>query len=104
MSTATINISLPTSMLNDAKSVTKFEGFTSISELIRHALRQVLYPSGLTVNGFTPEFEDAVLEAAKEPVSKEMVFETEKEIHDYFINLKIPSKIKKTNVKNSVRR
>jgi hypothetical protein len=98
---STINISLPTSMLNDAKSVTRFEGFTSISELIRHALRQILYPNGLTVNGFTPEFEDLVLESAKEPISNGMVFETEKDIHDYFINLKLPTKIKRNNAKNS---
>ena len=71
-------------MLEDAKSVTKFEGFTSISELVRHALRQILYPKGLTVNGFTPEFEDLVLESAKEPVSKGIVFETEKDIDRYF--------------------
>jgi hypothetical protein len=71
-------------MLDDAKSVTKFEGFTSISELVRHALRQVLYPNGLTVNGFTPEFEDVVLESAKEPVSSGLVFKTEKEIDRYF--------------------
>ena len=101
---STINISLPTSMLNDAKSVTKFEGFTSISELIRHALRQILYPAGLTVNGFTPEFEDMVLESAKEPVTNDIVLKTNKDIHDYFINLKIPTKIKKRDVKNSVRR
>lgn len=98
---STINISLPTAMLKDAKSVIKVEGFTSISELIRHALRQVLYPNGLTVNGFTPEFEDLVLESAKEPISEGMVFETEKDIHDYFINLKLPNKIKRKNVKSS---
>ena len=30
-----------------------------------------------------------------------MVFETEKDIHDYFINLKLPTKIKRNNAKNS---
>lgn len=88
-------------MLNDAKSVTKFEGFTSISELIRHALRQILYPNGLTVNGFTPEFEDMVLESAKEPVTNDIVLKTNKDIHDYFVNLKLPSKKFTRNAKNS---
>lgn len=104
MNTTTINISLPTSMLEDAKSITKFEGFTSISELIRHALRKILYPNGLTVNGFTPEFEDLVLESAKTPIKDDIVLRTDKNIHDYFINLKIPSRIKNRNVKDTARR
>jgi len=92
MSTATINISLPTSMLNDAKSVTKVEGFTSISELIRHALRQVLYPSGLTVNGFTPEFENIVLESAKEPIDESSAWNSTKDVDTYFKKLKARNK------------
>ncbi len=91
-------------MYDDAKIVSKEEGYSSISELIRHALRKILYPSGLTVNGFTPEFEDLVLESAKEPITSDIVLKNSKEIQDYFINLKIPSKIKNRNVKNSVRR
>ncbi|EKE04962.1 MAG: hypothetical protein ACD_19C00427G0009 [uncultured bacterium] len=101
MNTATINISLPASMYEDAKDVSKNEGYASISELIRHALRAVLYPSGLTVNGFTPEFENMVLESAKEPVSNDIVLKTDKEIHDYFVNLKIPFKKFTRNAKNS---
>lgn len=84
MNTATINISLPVSMYKDAKLVSKEEGYSSISELIRHALRKILYPSGLTVNGFTPEFEDIVLESAKEPVSKGIVLKSVKDIDQYF--------------------
>lgn len=76
-------------MLNDAKSVTKFEGFTSISELIRHALRQVLYPNGLTVNGFTPEFEDLVLESAKEPIDESTAWNTTADIDRDFKKLKL---------------
>lgn len=104
MNTATINISLPVSMYKDAKLVSKEEGYSSISELIRHALRKILYPSGLTVNGFTPEFEDLVLEAAKEPVRNDIVLKSNKDVHDYFINLKIPSRIKNRNVKDTARR
>jgi hypothetical protein len=94
MNTTTINISLPVSMYQDAKIVSKEEGYTSISELIRHALRKVLYPNGLTVNGFTPEFEDAVLEAAKEPIDHSATLKTPEDIDKYFLNLKIPDKIK----------
>lgn len=65
----TINISLPKTMLNDARKYLAARGYTSISELLRDALRDKLYP-GLTENGFTPEFEDMVLESAKEPIEK----------------------------------
>ena len=78
-------------MYQDAKEVQKEEGYASISELIRHALRKVLYPSGLTVNGFTPEFEDVVLKSAKEPVGDNVVLKTDKDVEDYFIHLKTPS-------------
>ncbi|MDO8340458.1 MAG: ribbon-helix-helix domain-containing protein [Candidatus Woesebacteria bacterium] len=104
MNTATINISLPEKMYKDAKNLSKNEGYSSISELIRFALRGILYPSGLTVNGFTPEFEDLVLESAKEPIKNDIILKNDKDIHDYFINLKIPTKINSRNVKNSTRR
>lgn len=67
MITKTINISLPESMLSDAKKALSLRGYASISEFIRDALRDVLYPK-LTENGFTPEFEKEILEAAKEPI------------------------------------
>ena len=65
MNTATINISLPKKMLADAKKAVKDRQYTSISELIRDTLRRDLYPQ-LTENGFTPEFEEEVLEAEKD--------------------------------------
>ncbi len=95
----TINISLPKTLLQDAKEVQMVEGYTSISELIRHALRRVLYPSGLTVNGFTPEFEDGVLESAKEPIRNDIVLKTDEDVDNYFMNLKYPTP-KKINAKN----
>lgn len=92
MNTATINISLPVSMYKDAKIVSKNEGYSSISELIRHALRKLLYPSGLTVNGFTPEFEDLVLESAKEPIDESTVWNSAKDVDIYFKKLKARNK------------
>lgn len=94
MNTATINISLPVSMYKDAKLVSKEEGYSSISELIRHALRKILYPNGLTVNGFTPEFEELVVERAKAPTGSGVVLKTNKDIDNFFLKLKIPSKNK----------
>lgn len=69
---ATINISLPASMYKDAKAALKSQGYASISELIRSALRRVLYPR-LTVNGFTPEFEEKVLQAERDAEAGDVV-------------------------------
>ncbi|KKP48232.1 MAG: hypothetical protein UR39_C0001G0027 [Candidatus Woesebacteria bacterium GW2011_GWA1_33_30] len=92
MNTATINISLPVSMYKDAKLVSKEEGYSSISELIRCALRKILYPSGLTVNGFTPEFENMVLEAAKEPINESSAWNSTNDVDAYFKKLKARNK------------
>jgi len=88
---ATINISLPTPMYQDAKAMLRIRGYASISELIRQALRDVLYPK-ITENGFTPEFEEKVLQAEKSSRKHDMVFTTDKEIKDYFTKLKVPQK------------
>ncbi|OGG14146.1 hypothetical protein A2773_05345 [Candidatus Gottesmanbacteria bacterium RIFCSPHIGHO2_01_FULL_39_10] len=87
----TINISLPKKLLADAKRVVNEKGYASISELMRDALRHKLYP-GLTENGFTPEFEEAVLRAAKEPRDNDIVLRTDKDIENYFMHLKYPPK------------
>lgn len=91
----TINISLPKSMYEDAKKALAFRGYTSISELVRDALRDVLYPR-VTENGFTPEFEEAVLRSAAEPKNRDYVITTEKELHDYFLRGKLPKRVKRT--------
>ena len=89
----TINISLPKSMYKDAKVMVTKRGYSSVSELIRDTLRNLLYPN-VTENGFTKEFEDQVLEAAKEPVKNDIVLKTDKEIRDYYLHLKLPKKKK----------
>ena len=99
---ATINISLPKSMYQDAKLAVKKQRYASISELIRDGLRNILYQPKLTTNGFTPEFEDMVLKASNEPIKNDIILKTDKEIDDFFLNLKIPSKTKARNVKNSI--
>lgn len=67
MKTKTINISLPSGLYTEAKKQQKQYHYTSVSELIRDALRWWLNPR-LTRNGFTPEFEKEILEAAREPI------------------------------------
>ena len=83
---ATINISLPKGMYDDAKKIIKEKHYSSMSELIRDALRKTMY-ANLTENGFTEEFEEEVLRSAKEPDEGE-TWKTEKDIHRFFQNLR----------------
>lgn len=79
----TINISLPKTMYEDAKAYLVRRGYSSVSELFRDTLRDKLYRR-ITENGFTPEFEEAVLRSAALPREKDKVWKTEKDIDQYF--------------------
>lgn len=92
----TVNISLPSNMYHDMKETIKERGYSSFSELVRDAVRKILYPD-LTENGFTPEFEELVLESAKEPIEKGILLKTDKDIENYFKYLKYPISHKKVN-------
>lgn len=72
--TTTINISLPKNLYIDAKKIVSQKGYTSISELIRDALRSLVYPP-LTENGFTPKFEEEILRRAKEPLDNDIAWD-----------------------------
>ncbi len=91
MSITTVNISLPTTMYEDAKKHVRRRGYASVSELIRDAVREWLYPR-ITVNGFTPEFEKQVLKSEKEPRENDIILKSRKDIRAYFEN---PAKYKK---------
>jgi len=84
----TINISLPSEMYKDAKRALVAKRYSSVSELIRDALRKSLY-GDLTENGFTKEFEDEVLASAAEPRKNDIKLKTDKEVENYFRHLKI---------------
>ncbi len=94
MNTTTVNISLPTSLYVDMKKTVSKRGYTSVSELIREAVRNWLYPH-TTVNGFTPAFENQVLTSAKTPLKKDIVLRSDKEISNYFGKLIKPRKLQK---------
>ena len=81
---ATVNISLPKTMYEDAKKMLGKRGYASISELIRDTLRDVVYPK-VTENGFTPEFEKMVLESAKEPVDKSKMWDGKGSFVDFVL-------------------
>lgn len=87
----TINISLPKEMYKDVKKFIKKKRYSSVSELMRDALRKELYEedkNAITENGFPVWFEDRALKAEKEPEENDTVLETEEDIHNYFLNLK----------------
>lgn len=95
----TINISLPKTMYEDAKAYLTRRGYSSVSELVRDALRDELYPT-LTENGFTPEFEEAILQSEAEPRRKDKVWRTAEDIDRYFSALKKKIRESKLHAKN----
>lgn len=72
MDTMTINISMPKGLYAQTKQRAKKYHYTSVSEVIRDALRWWLNDN-LTRNGFTPEFEEETLKAAKEINTKNVI-------------------------------
>src|SRR6266498_3180698 len=90
----TINISLPREMYKDVKRAVKYDKYTSVSEFIRSALREVLYEE-VTENGLTPAEEYEILEIAATPDDNDIVLETEEDITNYFRHLREPKKVNK---------
>ncbi len=82
----TINISLPKPFLTEIKTKAKKRGFASISEVIRDALRHWIKEPELTVNGFTPEFEEEVLRAAQEPEKNDVVWDGRTPFSEFVMN------------------
>lgn len=98
----TINISLPKSLLDEARKMLKTKHYASISELVRHSLRKTLAeedPNAISINGFPNWFEDKVLESEKKN-DVAGVWETEADIKNFFRNLKSDIKKKNKNGKN----
>lgn len=82
-------------MYEDAKRTLDTKRYSSISELVRTALRKLLYGE-VTENGFTPEFEDEVLKSAAEPIDESRIWETPEDIDQYFSDLKKKLQIKRS--------
>lgn len=99
MKSKTINISLPQSLYNAAKKRQKADHYT-FSEMVRDALRWWLNPR-LTRNGFTPEFEQEVLEAEKEADAGNVVEWDGKGSFDEFV---LSHSVPTTHDKNKIRR
>lgn len=92
--TVTTNITFPRDEWKALKIVAMEQG-VSMAEFVRTNLKNVLHRTvktlirkkRLTINGFTPEFEEEVLRAEKEPVDRTKVWKTSKDIDDYFAAL-----------------
>lgn len=68
----TINVSMPTDFYGQIKVLAKKDGFVSISEAIRFALRKVFVREELTENGFSEGEEQFILNAAREKPVEEL--------------------------------
>lgn len=91
-----VNVSMPDELKKAVDQLVARGWYTSVSELIREGTRRVIKTSPkLTINGFTEEFENKVLEAANEPVDESLVWKNEADIDNYFDNLKLKYKRKK---------
>lgn len=95
----TINISLPENMYKDVKKMLTSRRYSSVSELVRDALRKILY-SQTSESGFSREFENEVLESSAQSLRKDIVLETERDIDRYFRKLRGKKAAKKRNAKN----
>ncbi len=74
-------------MYKDIKKWVADHKYSSVSEYFRDLARKSLYKKRITENGFTEEFEDAVLESAKEPIDYSNVWETKEDVDKYFKKL-----------------
>ena len=60
----------------------------SIGQFIRKRAKNLIRRRRLTVNGFTPEFEEEVLKAAAEPVDESRVMETDEDFERFYESLR----------------
>lgn len=89
----TINVSLPKGLNDLAKAQVKAGLYSSVSEVIRDALRRLFGDNQqITVNGFTKEFEDKVLEASRSPRDNDVVIETDEDLENLFKQMGIKTK------------
>jgi Arc/MetJ-type ribon-helix-helix transcriptional regulator len=78
----TINVSIPTDMYKRAKNAIPSGGYASISELIREALRKMLY----TTNQTEPtSFEKKVIDAESSSSSDDIILNTDSEMKSFFL-------------------
>jgi len=83
----TINISLPEKMYKDVRSLAKNQSYSSVSEVVRDALRKLMNTS-YSIDSTPQYLVDAAIAAEKEPVQDDVMLESEEDIDSYFLNHK----------------
>jgi len=83
----TINISLPEKMYEDVRSLAKNQSYSSVSEVVRDALRKLMNTS-YSIDSTPQYLVDAAMAAEKEPEQDDVILESKEDIDSYFLNLK----------------
>jgi len=96
----TVNISLTENMYKDIKKMLSGRGYSSVGELVRDALRKILYTE-TTESGFSREFENEVFDSAAQSPRKDIVLKTDRDINKYFTKFRKKAETRrKRNAKN----
>lgn len=90
-STVTTNITFPKDQWQALKTVAMHQGVSmaefvrqEVGKAVRKTAKTLISRRRLTVNGFTPEFEEEVLKAAAEPVDNRWVLKTGDDVGKFF--------------------
>lgn len=84
-----VNVPMSSELKRSIDQVVASGWYSSISELMREGARRVIKSSSkITVNGFTEEFENHVLEAEKGSRDDDLVIETEEQLEKYLNELR----------------
>lgn len=100
--TVTTNITFPKDQWQALKTVAMHQG-VSMAEFVRQEVGKAVRKTAkilisrrrLTVNGFTPEFEEEVLAAEREPINQDIVWNGKGSFVDFVLKHS-PSKIHKS--------
>lgn len=96
MAQVIVNVPMTRQLKTDLEQLVVKGRYTSLSELMREGARKVLDSSErLTINGFTPEFEEEILKNAQEPLDSRPALKTMKEVEHYFSELYEQAKAEK---------
>ena len=90
MSTTTINITLPTRLKKEIQNQVKKGMYTSVSEFIRNAVRNLLTSPATTYNlPFSPEAEKEILKAEKQALLEKnpVIITSQRELKEFFDKL-----------------
>ncbi len=90
-STVTTNITFPKDQWQALKTVAMHQGVSmaefvrqEVGKAVRKTAKTLIVGRRLTINGFTPEFEEEVLKAVVEPVDKRWILKANDDADKFF--------------------